>query len=233
MHRSNLRVAGFATFAIAAVLLPLAAPADTVLEEVVVTAERRSERLQDVPVAVTALSASDLDDLGVRKAGDITASVPNMLLNLPYGPEAQPTFTLRGVTTQDYSQNQSSPIAMYVDEVYKAVGAVQALQTYDLDRVEVLRGPQGTLYGKNATGGAVNFYSKNPSLTGLDGYATAGFGNYGAYTLDAAVGGPLIDNRSACAPRCSMRSATAGCTASRPRQAGSNRSTASTHSPAA
>ena len=104
-------------------------------------------------------------DRGVRKAGDIAASVPNMLLNLPYGPEAQPTFTLRGVTTQDYSQNQSSPIAMYVDEVYKAVGAVQALQTYDLDRVEVLRGPQGTLYGKNATGGAVNFYSKNPSLT--------------------------------------------------------------------
>ena len=194
MHRYNLRIAGSAALAIAAVLLPLAAPADTVLEEVVVTAERRSERLQDVPVAVTALSASDLDDLGVRKAGDITSSVPNMLLNLPYGPEAQPTFTLRGVTTQDYSQNQSSPIAMYVDEVYKAVGAVQALQTYDLDRVEVLRGPQGTLYGKNATGGAVSFYSKNPSLTGLDGYVTAGFGNYGAYTLDAAAGGPLIDN---------------------------------------
>jgi iron complex outermembrane recepter protein len=164
------------------------------LEEIVVTAERKSERLQDVPIAITALSSTELNDRGVRQAADITASVPNMMLNLPYGPEAQPTFTLRGVTTQDYSQNQSSPIAMYVDEVYKSVGAVQALQVYDLDRVEVLRGPQGTLYGKNATGGAVSFYSKNPDLTQYDGYATLGAGNYNAYTVNAAVGGPIIDN---------------------------------------
>jgi outer membrane receptor protein involved in Fe transport len=147
-----------------------------------------------VPVAITALSAKDLTDRGVRQAGDVTADVPNMLLNSPYGSEAQPTFTLRGVTTQDYSQNQSSPIAMYVDEVYKAVGAVQALQVYDLDRVEVLRGPQGTLYGKNATGGAVSFYSRNPSLSEYDGYATVGAGNYNAYSTRAAVGGPIIDD---------------------------------------
>lgn len=182
-----------ATFATA--LLPLVAHAQITLEEVVVTALRRVERLQDVPLAITALSGAELTDRGVRQAADIAASVPNMLLNLPYGPEAQPTFTLRGVTTQDYSQNQSSPIAMYVDEVYKAVGAVQALQTYDLDRVEVLRGPQGTLYGKNATGGAVNFYSKSPNLSENDGYATFGFGNYGAYSLNAAVGGPIIDDQ--------------------------------------
>ncbi len=184
-----------AAFAAAAATATAAAVPEDALTEIVVTAQRRTERLQDVPLAITALSGAELADRGVRQAADITASVPNMLLNLPYGPEAQPTFTLRGVTTQDYSQNQSSPIAMYVDEVYKAVGAVQALQTYDLDRVEVLRGPQGTLYGKNATGGAVSFYSKSPSLTEVDGYATAGFGNYGAYSLNAAVGGPLIDNQ--------------------------------------
>jgi len=130
----------------------------------------------------------------VRQAGDITSSVPNLLLNSPYGPEAQPTFTLRGVTTQDFSENQSSPVAMYVDEVYKSVGAVQALQIYDLDRVEVLRGPQGTLYGKNATGGAISFYSRNPSLTGYDGYVTAGAGNYSDYSVRGAVGGPIVDN---------------------------------------
>src|SRR5262249_20592941 len=146
------------------------------------------EKAQDVPVALTAVSAADLENRGVRQAGDLTASVPNMLLNSPYGPEAQPTFTLRGVTTQDFSENQSSPIAMYVDEVYKAVGAVQALQPYDLDRVEVLRGPQGTLYGKNATGGAVNFYTRNPSLSAYDGYVTAGGGNYSAYSAQGAVG---------------------------------------------
>jgi iron complex outermembrane receptor protein len=164
------------------------------LQEIVVTAERRSENAQEVPVAITAISATDLLDRGVRQAGDITSAVPNMLLNSPYGPEAQPTFTLRGVTTQDFSENQSSPVAMYVDEVYKSVGAVQALQVYDLERVEVLRGPQGTLYGKNATGGAVSFYSRNPSLSEYDGYVTAGAGNYSAYSLRAAVGGPVVDN---------------------------------------
>jgi len=166
-----------------------------VLEEVTVTAQRRTERLQDVPVAITAISGSELIDRGVRQAGDIVDSVPNLLLNLPYGPEAQPTFTLRGVTTQDFSENQSSPIAMYVDEVYKPVGAVQALQVYDLDRVEVLRGPQGTLYGKNATGGAVNFYSRNPSLTEYDGYAIVSAGNYSLFATQGAVGGPIIEDR--------------------------------------
>jgi iron complex outermembrane recepter protein len=168
---------------------------ETGLEEVTVTAQRRSERLQDVPVAVTAISGSELVERGVRQAGDIVDSVPNLLLNLPYGPEAQPTFTLRGVTTQDFSENQSSPIAMYVDEVYKPVGALQALQIYDLDRVEVLRGPQGTLYGKNATGGAVNFYSRNPSLSEYDGYVIAGAGNYSMFATQGAVGGPIIDDR--------------------------------------
>lgn len=187
-------ILGLTAGAIAAVTVPLAASADQALEEIVVTAQRLTERLQDVPIAVTAMSAADLADRGVRQAGDITSGVPNMLLNSPYGPEAQPTFTLRGITTQDYSQNQSSPIAMYVDEVYKPVGAVQALQTYDLDRVEVLRGPQGTLYGKNATGGAISFYSRNPSLTENEGYVTAGFGNYSMYSINAAAGGPLVDN---------------------------------------
>src|SRR5580704_15760424 len=165
---------------------------DSELNEVVVTAQRQSERSHDVPIALTAVSADELHDRGIRQAADITSLVPNLLLNLPWGPEAQPSFTLRGVTTTDYSQNQSSPIAMYVDEVYKAVGAVQALQIYDMDRVEVLRGPQGTLYGKNATGGAISFYSANPSLTSTDGYVEAGFGNYRDYSVRAAVGIPLL-----------------------------------------
>ena len=198
-HRAFL--CNFTCLVIAGSLLgapgPRQARADepAVLEEITVTAQRRTERLQDVPVAITAISGSELIDRGVRQAGDIVSSVPNLLLNSPYGPEAQPTFTLRGVTTQDFSENQSSPIAMYVDEVYKPVGALQALQTYDLDRVEVLRGPQGTLYGKNATGGAVNFYSRNPSLSEYDGYAIVGSGNYSMFQTQAAVGGPIIDDQ--------------------------------------
>jgi iron complex outermembrane receptor protein len=184
-------LAGGAAFSAAS---PQGVSADEALAEITVTAQRVTERLQDVPVAVTAISANELSERGVRQAGDITSTVPNLLLNSPYGPEAQPTFTLRGVTTQDFSENQSSPVAMYVDEVYKSVGAVQALQIYDLDRVEVLRGPQGTLYGKNATGGAISFYSRNPSLTGYDGYVSAGAGNYSDYSLRGAVGGPIVDN---------------------------------------
>ena len=172
----------------------MASADSTELNEVVVTAQRQSERSQDVPIALTAVSADELHDRGIRQASDIASVVPNMLLNLPWGPEAQPTFTLRGVTTTDYSQNQSSPIAMYVDEVYKAVGAVQALQVFDMDRVEVLRGPQGTLYGKNATGGAVSLYSANPSLTTTEGYVEAGYGNYNDRSVRAALGVPLIDN---------------------------------------
>ena len=179
-------------------LAPLALHAqEAQLQEIVVTAQRRTENIQNVPIAITAVSGTELAELGVRQGADITSLVPNMLLNLPYGPEAQPTFTLRGVTTQDFSQNQSSPIAMYVDEVYKAVGAVQALQTFDLDRVEVLRGPQGTLYGKNATGGAVSFYSRNTSLSDTDGYVTGGGGNYSDYSVRAAAGTPLIDDKLA------------------------------------
>jgi len=214
------RLGGFAGALAAASLVgaiwPQAVRADeaAALEEVTVTAQRRTERLQDVPVAVTALSGSELIDRGVRQASDIVDAVPNLLLNLPYGPEAQPTFTLRGVTTQDFSENQSSPIAMYVDEVYKPVGALQALQIYDLDRVEVLRGPQGTLYGKNATGGAVNFYSRNPSLTDYDGYAIL----TGATTVCSrrkprSVGRSSM-TVSAGARRCCTRSGTAGSTAS-------------------
>jgi iron complex outermembrane recepter protein len=181
--------------AVATLALPLIASADSSeLNEVVVTAQRQSERSKDVPIALTAVSADELRDRGIRQAADITSLVPNMLLNLPWGPEAQPSFVLRGVTTTDYSQNQSSPIAMYVDEVYKSVGAVQALQVFDMDRVEVLRGPQGTLYGKNATGGAVSFYSANPNLTTTEGYVEAGYGNYNDRSVRAALGVPLVDN---------------------------------------
>ncbi|MBS0394164.1 MAG: TonB-dependent receptor [Proteobacteria bacterium] len=198
-HRLSLLVRAALCGAVtAAAALPVAARAQTAasdasLEEVIVTAQRKSERLQDVPIAISAISSADLESRGVRQAGDIASAVPNLTLSLPYGEEAQPTFALRGVTTNDWSQNQSSPIAMYVDDVYKPVGAVQALQTYDLDRVEVLRGPQGTLYGKNATGGAIAFYSKDPSLTEYDGYLTVGAGNYNQRMATGAIGGPLID----------------------------------------
>ena len=173
----------------------LADSQDTGLKEIVVTAQRRRQSAQDVPLAISAFSAGELARAGVRQAGDIAQLVPNLMLGTPYGTEAQPVFSLRGVTTNDFSQNQSAPIAMYVDEAYMPVGALQALQTFDLSRVEVLRGPQGTLYGMNATGGAISFYTRDPSLTAYDGYATVGFGNYNQRTVQAAYGGPITDDK--------------------------------------
>jgi iron complex outermembrane receptor protein len=194
-HRSIARRIWVLAALVAVAAAPRQSPAQTTeLDDVIVTAQRQSERAQDVPIAITALSGADLEARGARQASDVVSSVPNLIFTSPYGEEAQPTFALRGVATNDYSQNQSSPIAMYVDEVYKSVGAEQVLQLYDLDRVEVLRGPQGTLYGKNATGGAVSFYSRNPDLNSYGGYVTAGLGNFHEYSVQGAVGGPLIDH---------------------------------------
>lgn len=180
-------------FTIAATLAPgITSAQDLALEEVVVTAQKRAESLQDVPVSVSAMSDADLEGLKLRNSTEIASQVPNLQIQTPFG-DTQPYLSLRGVSTSDYSHNQSSPVAMYVDETYKSVGALQALQLYDLARVEVLRGPQGSLYGKNATGGAVNFITKKPTYEET-GYLTLGVGNYGKKEAKGAYQLPLIDD---------------------------------------
>lgn len=165
------------------------------IEEVIVTAQKRTESLQDVPVSVSSLNTGDLEGLKLRNAADIAAQVPNLQIQTPYG-DTQPYFSLRGVSMLDYSHHQSSPVAMYVDETYKSVGAIQALQIYDLDRIEVLRGPQGTLYGKNATGGAVNFITQVPNFE-QEGYLILGLGNYNKREAKGAYQLPLVDEKLA------------------------------------
>jgi len=161
------------------------------IEEVIVTSQKRSESLQDVPISVTVLSGEDLVGLKLRSGTEIGAQVPNMQIQTPYG-DSQPVIALRGVSMSDYSHNQSSPVAMYVDEVYKSVGALQSLQLFDLERIEVLRGPQGTLYGKNATGGAVNFITRRPEFERA-AYLALGIGNYNRWEVNGAVQETLID----------------------------------------
>lgn len=165
------------------------------LEEIVVTAQKRSESLQDVPVSISAISAGDIAGQKLRDAGEIAALVPNLQVTDPTG-DGFPIFALRGVSMSDFSLNQSSPVASYVDEVYKGSPAIQGVQIFDLERIEVLRGPQGTLYGKNSTGGAVNFITRKPTFDS-DGYVTAGYGNYDRMELSGAVQTPLIDDKLA------------------------------------
>ncbi len=165
---------------------------ELVIEEVIVTAQKRSESLQDVPVSVSALSGSNLEELRLRDTTEIVAQIPNLQLNGTAG-DAIPIFSLRGISMNDYSFNQNSPVAPYVDEVYKGNPAFLGIQTFDLARIEVLRGPQGTLYGKNSTGGAVNFITAKPGPE-REGYLTVGAGNFDRTAAEGAVNLPLADN---------------------------------------
>jgi iron complex outermembrane receptor protein len=160
--------------------------------DIVVTALRRDERLQDVPVSVTALSADQLTQKRIMGAVDLTGSVPN-LQAAPTAGDGTPIFSLRGISMSDYSVNQQSPVATYFDEVYKGSFPLLPTGLFDLERVEVLRGPQGTLYGKNTTGGAINFISRKPKIGEFEGNLRLGYGNYDRYEADGAVNVPLGD----------------------------------------
>jgi len=171
-------------------------PADSgAIEEVIVTAQKRSESLQTVPVSITALTAAQLDEVKMDTPSDLISQVPNLQVNGIVG-EASPVFSLRGISMFDYSLSQSSPVASYIDEVYKGNFVLFGVDMYDLERIEVLRGPQGTLYGKNTTGGAINFITRKPGFN-TDGYLTLGVGNYSRQEAEGAFQTALIDDKLA------------------------------------
>ncbi|NIB41610.1 TonB-dependent receptor [Pseudomaricurvus alkylphenolicus] len=163
------------------------------LEEVVVTAQKRAESVQDIPVAISAFTAESLENRKMETANDIAAGVPNLQVSSPYG-ETQPIFSIRGQSMSDYNTNQASPVGVYVDEAYIGTNYLQGMALFDLERVEVLRGPQGTLYGKNTTGGAINFITRAPSLEGTSGKVTLTVGDYGREHIDAAAETVLVED---------------------------------------
>jgi len=162
-----------------------------VVEEVVVTAQKRSENLQDVPVAVSAISGSQLAAQRMTKVDDIVSFAPSLQVQSPGG-EGVPIFSLRGVSMADFSPSQSGPVATYFDEVYRGVGALLGVSMFDIERVEVLRGPQGTLYGKNTTGGAINIISRKPVFEN-GGDISLGYGNYDHWQASGAANLALND----------------------------------------
>jgi iron complex outermembrane receptor protein len=146
------------------------------LAEIIVTAQKRTQDLQDVPIAVSVLSGDTLKKIHLDNAGDLSGLIPNLHVQDSLGAET-PIFALRGVSMSDFSLNQPSPVATYYDEVYEGNFALLGVSLYDLERIEVLPGPQGTLYGKNTTGGAINVVARKPDFD-TEGYLTAGYGNY-------------------------------------------------------
>jgi iron complex outermembrane receptor protein len=114
-------------------------------------------------VSVTAFTGDAIEALGFRQSVDITAQTPNFSVGYPNGDTGVPAPFIRGVGLNDFGVLNQGPVAAYMDETYISSNAAQIFQLLDVERVEVLRGPQGTLYGRNATGGAVNFVSRKPT----------------------------------------------------------------------
>jgi iron complex outermembrane receptor protein len=169
-----------------------AAPStDLALGEIIVTAQKRAERLQDVPIAITAIDRDALSNSRITRADELVQVVPGLQANGGIT-ASQPIYAIRGVSMNDYSLNQEGPVATYNDEVYKGNPAILGVSFYDLERVEVLRGPQGTLYGKNATGGAVNLITRAPDFS-TEGYLNLTGGNYDRKEAQGAIQAPLSD----------------------------------------
>jgi len=166
--------------------------AQEVLEEVMVTAQKRQQSLQDVGITVNALTAEDLAEYRIQTAVDIAKYTPNVDIKATNS-FGNPNIAIRGVGLNDFSSNNTPTVGVYIDEVYMSSTAMMSFQMFDLERVEVLKGPQGTLYGRNTTAGAINFVTRKPTQE-LDAYFSATVGNYERIELEAAVGGGITDN---------------------------------------
>ncbi|WP_260582733.1 TonB-dependent receptor [Sphingopyxis sp. PET50] len=162
--------------------------------DIVVTAQRREQSLLDVPLAVTALGGDSLAERGITNSAQLGDAVPNLQINSPYG-NTQPNFSLRGIgVANEYNSNQASPVGVYLDDVYLAPRTSHGMGLFDLDRIEVLRGPQGTLFGRNTTGGAINFITKKPDLSGTNGYVQLGYANFDTFTAQGAAEATLAED---------------------------------------
>jgi len=163
------------------------------IDEIVVTAQRRAQSLQDVPIAISAFQAGDLDAFDFTDPSDIAAQVPNLQVSGAYN-QSKPIFALRGISFKSFNATDSQAVGIYNDEVYIASRSGQLFQMFDLERVEVLRGPQGILYGRNTTGGAINFVSKKPGDE-FQANAALTLGRFNQFDVEAGVSVPIIENR--------------------------------------
>lgn len=195
MKRTHLSLAIHG--ALAATLLATGMPAlaqqardtqATTLDAVTVTARKREETLQEVPVAVTAFTAQALDKLNIEDLGDLDAQVPNLTVYAARGSNSTLTAYIRGVGQSDPLWGVDPGVGLYMDDVYVARPQGALLDVFDVERLEVLRGPQGTLYGKNTIGGAIKYISRG-LRSEFNGSGSVTLGNYGQRDFKAALGG--------------------------------------------
>ena len=166
-------------------------------DDVVVIARRREERLLDVPIAVSALSQTDLAKLQAIDLSGIQGAIPNVNLVQGRGSSTSANFFIRGIGQPDALQTFDPAVGVYVDGVYLSRIQGALLNLFDVERVEVLRGPQGTLYGKNTIGGAVNIVTRKPDLGGFHASADVTYGAFDQVLLNGYVTAPLIEDKLA------------------------------------
>jgi iron complex outermembrane receptor protein len=177
--------------------LPVAAQseeAELALEEVTVTAQKREQSFNDVGLSVSVFSSEEIRELRMFRPEDIAAQTPNLKISETLA-NSIPNVVIRGVGLNDYAVNNNPAAGIYVDEVYLVSPAMLNFQLFDLQRIEVLKGPQGTLYGRNTTAGTVNFISRKPGEE-FDAYANLELGNYEFWGGEAAIGGQLTPGLS-------------------------------------
>ncbi|WP_297515280.1 TonB-dependent receptor [uncultured Caulobacter sp.] len=188
---------GLTALAAALTAAPAAFAQDTKVGEVIITAQKRSENLQDVPVSVAAISGEKLQS--TFAAGEdilaLSAKTPGLYAESSNGRVA-PRFYIRGLGNADFDLAASQPVSIIQDEVVLENVVLKSSPIYDLDHVEVLRGPQGTLFGRNTTAGIVKFDTIKPSEE-LKGRATATYGSYNTFTFDGGIGGALVKDKLA------------------------------------
>lgn len=192
-RRVHLLSSAFASLTIAA---PPAYAADDPVEaggDIIVTAQKRDQRLIDVPSAVSVLSPEALREAGVKDLVDASRLTPGVVVSPQIaGGRTIQTFTIRGIGYDDFRPNGNPSAAVSVDGVYQGSAALVGGQMFDVSRIEILKGPQGTLYGQTTTAGAVNIISNQPGNT-LQGNARVEYGRFNSWRAEAAIGGPLLD----------------------------------------
>jgi iron complex outermembrane recepter protein len=159
----------------------------TSLAEVVVTASKRSESLQNVSAAVTAIGGDRLASEGINNVEDLQRLVPSLTVGQAYN---QAKITIRGVGVNDILPGTDAAVALYEDQAYISNTVAQLTAMFDLERIEILRGPQGSLYGRNAVGGAINLITAKPT-DDLEGYSRLTIGNYDLEEFEGAISGPI------------------------------------------
>ena len=166
-----------------------------VLEEVVVTAERRETALQDTPISIVALSAEAIERKGIEELSDVALFTPNLAINgsRGYG-NNQPTFSIRGISGGGGATSERG-VALYIDGIYVPRTNGSVFKVFDIERIEVLRGPQGTLFGRNSTGGAIRIVTKQPSNE-FESYVRGTLGNFERRDVSGMVNIPVNDRFS-------------------------------------